>query len=68
VASVPGRTALNDPNLRDRRYELLEQSHLPHLGGSRFARLIVSIIVIDVVAMVLPSVPNWTPGSAFCSP
>jgi voltage-gated potassium channel len=58
VASVPGRTALNDPNLRDRLYELLEQSHLPHSGGSRFARLIVSIIVIDVVAMVLSSVPE----------
>jgi voltage-gated potassium channel len=58
VASVPGRTALNDPNLRDRLYELLEQSHLPNSGGSRFARLIVSIIVIDVVAMVLSSVPE----------
>jgi voltage-gated potassium channel len=58
VASVPGRTALNDPRLRDRLYELLEHSHLPHSGGSRFARLIVSIIVIDVVAMVLSSVPE----------
>ena len=58
MASLPGRTALNDPNLRDRLYELLEQSHLPHSGGSRFARLIVSIIVIDVVAMVLSSVPE----------
>jgi voltage-gated potassium channel len=58
VAGVPGRTALNHPRLRDRLYELLEHSHLPHSGGSRFARLIVSVIVIDVVAMVLSSVPE----------
>jgi voltage-gated potassium channel len=58
VAIVAGRTAANDPNLRDRLYELLEHDHLPHSVGSRFVRLIVSIIVIDVLAMVLASVPE----------
>jgi voltage-gated potassium channel len=58
VAVVPGRAAINDPNLRDRLYELLEHNHLPHSVGSRFVHLIVTIIVIDVVAMVLSSVPE----------
>jgi voltage-gated potassium channel len=49
---------LNDPDLRDRLYELLEHSHLPHSGGARFVHLIVSVIIIDVVAMVLSSVPE----------
>jgi len=58
VATVPGRRALSDPNLRDRLYELLEHDHLPNSVGSRFVRLIVAIIVIDVLAMILASVPE----------
>jgi voltage-gated potassium channel len=59
VATVPGKIAHTDPNLRDRFYELLEHDHLPHSVGSRFVRLIVTIIVIDVMAMILASVPEY---------
>jgi len=45
--------------LRDRLYELLEHDHLPHSVGSRFVRLIVAIIVIDVLAAILASVPEF---------
>jgi len=45
--------------LRDRLYELLEHDHLPYSVGSRFVRLIVCIIVIDVMAMILASVPEF---------
>ncbi|WP_246669221.1 MULTISPECIES: cyclic nucleotide-gated ion channel [unclassified Bradyrhizobium] len=44
--------------MRDRLYELLEHDHLPHSVGSRFVRLIVAVIVIDVLAMILASVPE----------
>jgi voltage-gated potassium channel len=59
VAIAPGRRRLSDPDLRDRLYELLEHDHLPYSVGSRFVRLIVSIIVIDVLAMILASVPEF---------
>nr|MBA2398377.1 ion transporter [Bradyrhizobium sp.] len=59
MANVPGKRAVGDPDLRDRLYELLEQDHLPHSLGSRFARLIVAIIVIDVLAMIFASVPEF---------
>jgi voltage-gated potassium channel len=59
VAIVPRRSRLSDPDLRDRLYELLEHDHLPYSVGSRFVRLIVSIIIIDVLAMVLASVPEF---------
>jgi voltage-gated potassium channel len=59
LAVIPGRRALDDPNLRDRLYELLEHDHLPHSVGSRFVRLIVGIIIIDVLAMILASVPEY---------
>jgi voltage-gated potassium channel len=58
VAAIPGKRAIGDPNLRDRLYELLEHSHLPDSLGSRFARLIIAIVVIDVLAMILASVPE----------
>ena len=45
--------------MRDRLYELLEHDHLPYSVGSRFVRLIVCIIVIDVLAMILASVPEF---------
>ena len=58
MATTPGKRAISDPDLRDRLYELLEHDHLPHSVGSRFVRLIVAIIVIDVLAMILASVPE----------
>jgi voltage-gated potassium channel len=51
------RTA--NPDLRDRLYELLEHDPHPHSAGSRFVRLIVAIIILDVFAMVLASVPDF---------
>ena len=45
--------------MRDRLYELLEHDHLPYSVGSRFVRLIVAIIVLDVLAMILASVPEF---------
>jgi voltage-gated potassium channel len=50
---------LNDPDLRDRLYELLEHDHLPASVGSRFVRLIIGVIILDVLAMVLASVPEF---------
>jgi voltage-gated potassium channel len=54
---APGRLS-NDPDLRDRLYELLEHDHLPLSVGSRFVRMIVIVIIADVLAMVLASVPE----------
>ena len=62
MATVPGKRAISDPDLRDRLYELLEHDHLPHSVGSRFAQLIVAIIVLDVLAMILASVPEFDAG------
>jgi voltage-gated potassium channel len=59
VATVPGKRAISDPDLRDRLYELLEHDHLPYSIGSRFVRLIVVIIVVDVLAAILASVPEF---------
>jgi voltage-gated potassium channel len=59
VATVPGKRAIGDPDLRDRLYELLEHDHLPHSVGSRFVRLIIAIIVVDVLAAILASVPEY---------
>ena len=59
MATVPDKRAISDPDLRDRLYELLEHDHLPHSVGSRFVRLIVVIIVLDVLAAILASVPEY---------
>ena len=59
MAILARRRRLNDPDLRDRLYELLEHDHLPYSVGSRFVRLIISIIILDVLAMVLASVPEF---------
>jgi voltage-gated potassium channel len=59
VATIPGKRTVSDPGLRDWLYELLEHDHLPHSAGSRVVRLIVAIIVIDVLAMILASVPEF---------
>jgi voltage-gated potassium channel len=49
---------ITGPGLRERLYELLEHDHLPLSAGSRFQRMIVIVIVADVLAMVLASVPE----------
>ena len=59
MATVPGKRAISDPDLRDRLYELLEHDHLPYSIGSRFVRLIVVIIVIDVLTAIVASVPEF---------
>src|SRR5207302_9523944 len=59
VATVPGKRAMSDPDLRDRLYELLEHDHLPYSVGSRFVRLIIVVIVVDVLAAILASVPEF---------
>ncbi|SDN26008.1 cyclic nucleotide-gated ion channel [Afipia sp. GAS231] len=59
MTTVPGKRAIGDPDLRDRLYELLEHDHPPNSVGSRFVRLIVVIIVVDVVAAILASVPEY---------
>jgi voltage-gated potassium channel len=57
IGRQPGK--LNDPDLRDRLYELLEHEHLPHAAGSRFAQLVVLVVALDVMAVVLASVPDY---------
>ena len=59
MVTLPRRKRLSDPDLRDRLYELLEHDQLPYSVGSRFVRLIVSIVIIDVLAMILASVPEF---------
>jgi len=55
---VPRGLGLRDPDLRDRLYELLEHDPLAYSVGSRFIQLVISVIVLDVVAMILASVPE----------
>lgn len=59
MAIFPRRRRLNDPDLRDRLYELLEPDQLSYSVGSRYLRLIVAVIIIDVLAMILASVPEY---------
>jgi voltage-gated potassium channel len=58
VRLVPRGRGLRDPDLRDRLYELLEHDPLAYSAGSRFIQVIISVIVLDVVAMTLASVPG----------
>lgn len=58
MGHVPRGRGLRDPNLRDRLYELLEHDALAYSAGSRFIQMIISVIVLDVVAMILASVPE----------
>lgn len=58
MATVPGKRGSGSPELRDRLYELLERDDLPHSGGSRFVRLVIAIITVDVLAAILASVPE----------
>jgi voltage-gated potassium channel len=59
LAILPRKKRLSDPDLRDRLYELLEHDHPSYSVGSGLVRLIVSIVIIDVLAMVLASVPEF---------
>ncbi len=59
MAILSGKRRLSDPDLRDRLYELLEYDHLSYSAGSRFVRLIISIVILDVLAMILASVPEF---------
>ena len=59
MAILPRKRRFSDPDLRDRLYELLEHDHLPYSVGSRFVRLIIFIIILDVLAMTLASVPEY---------
>ena len=59
MASVPRRRHLNDPDLRDRLYELLEHDHLAGAPGAGLVGLIVLIIILDVTTTVLASVPDY---------
>jgi voltage-gated potassium channel len=59
MAMLPSAGRLNDPDLRDRLFELLEHDHLPYSTGSRVVRLIIFIIIVDVLAMILASVPEF---------
>ncbi|WP_407188967.1 cyclic nucleotide-gated ion channel [Bradyrhizobium centrosematis] len=55
---VPRGRGLRDPDLRDRLYELLEHDPLAYSAGSRFIQVIIGVIVLNVVAMILASVPE----------
>lgn len=55
---VPGRRGAGDPDLRDWLNELLEHDHPGYSLGSRFVRLIVTVIMLDVLATVFVSIPE----------
>ena len=57
--AIPGERATSEPDFRDRLYELLEHDHLPNSLGWRFARLIIALVIVDVLAMILASVPEF---------
>ena len=59
VVTVSGKRSPGNPSLRDRLYELLEHDHLPNSVGSRFVRVIVAVIVIDVLTMIFASVHEF---------
>ena len=65
MEKVPGKSGVNAPELRDWLYELLEHDHPSHSAGSRLVRAVVTVIVIDVLAGILASVPDlnaeWGP-------
>src|SRR3977135_1596773 len=53
-----GEGAMRGHDLRRRIYDLLEHDNLPHTPSAHLAHAIIAIIVINVVAMVLASVPD----------
>jgi voltage-gated potassium channel len=58
VAIISRRRRLDHPDLRDRLYELLEHDHLADTVGARFVNAIILVIILDVAAMTLASVPE----------
>ena len=58
MAPVPRGRGLRDPGFRDRLYDLLEHDPLAYSIGSRFIQLIIGVIVLNVAAMILASVPE----------
>lgn len=58
MAIISHRRKLHHPDLRDRLYELLEHDHLADTVGARFVNAIILVIVLDVAAMILASVPE----------
>ena len=58
MAIISHRRKLHHPDLRDRLYELLEHDHLADTVGARFVNAIILVIVLDVTAMILASVPE----------
>ncbi|ULK99066.1 cyclic nucleotide-gated ion channel [Bradyrhizobium sp. I71] len=59
MAPVPRGRGLRDPEFRDRLYDLLEHDPLAYSVGSRFIQLIIGVIVLNVAAMILASVPEF---------
>jgi voltage-gated potassium channel len=59
VATAPHRRQVNDPDLRDRLYELLEHDHPAGALGARVVGVIILVIVLDVTTTVLASVPDY---------
>ncbi|WP_158671829.1 cyclic nucleotide-gated ion channel [Bradyrhizobium guangdongense] len=55
---VPRGRGPRDPNVRDRLYELLEHDPLAYSAGSRFIQFIIGVVVLNVAAMILASVPE----------
>ena len=49
-------------DLRRRVYDLLEHDNLPHTPSARLARLIIAVVIINVITMVLASVPEIDAG------
>jgi voltage-gated potassium channel len=58
VPAVRGDPGGGVPDLRDRLYALLEHDHPYHSAGSRLVRIIIAVIVVDVLAGTLASVPE----------
>jgi len=58
-AGAPHRQRLNDPDLRDRLYELLEHDHPAGAPGARVVGLLTLVIILDVTTTVLASVPEY---------
>jgi len=58
VLFIPRGRGPRDPNLRDRLYDLLEHDPLAYSSGVHFVRAIIGIVIADVVAMILASVPD----------
>jgi voltage-gated potassium channel len=56
---LPRKVRPDAPDLRDRLFELLEHDHLAYSYGAGVVRLIIFIIIIDVLAMILASVPEF---------